>query len=208
MSRPTIPILATALALAGLTPATGAAQAVTAGTATALSLSAGLAPVPAALKSAYRVRLTSTWPQEAATAGCRNGGDEAVEGELTRTGDGTYRGTFSRRTELLFCGAHGTPQVMEATGCALTLTGQGAVSVTGVVLADETSPSGRSMRLTWTPARGHEATVTGPCAPSFKRAVKAMYLSTVHAAEFPLTTVGSGPLSERLENYAWNVELE
>ena len=208
MSRPTVPILATALALVGLTPSLGAAQAAPAGRATALSLRAGLAPVPAALKSAYQVRLASTWPQEAGNAGCRNGGDEVLEGELTRGADSRYWGTLRRRTELLFCGQHGGPQVMEATGCALTLSGEGTVSATGVVIPDETAPSGRAMRLTWTPALGHEATVTGPCAQAFKRALKAMYLSTVHAAEFPLTTVGSGPRSERLENYAWSVELE
>ena len=207
MSRPTIPILATALALAGLVPSVGAAQA-PAGRATALSVRAGLAPVPAALKSAYRVRLTSTWSQEVEATGCRNGGDEALEDKLTSNADGSYTGTLNRRTELLFCGVHGTPQVMEATGCALTLSGAGAVSANGVVIPDETAPSGRAMRLTWTPAVGHKATVSGPCAPAFKRALKAMYLSTIHAAEFPLTTVGSGPRSERLENYAWNVELE
>src|SRR4051794_15322626 len=102
MSRPTIPILATALALAGFVPLMGAAQAAPAGRAIALSLGARLAPLPTTLKSAYRVRLTSTWAQEVGTTGCRNGGDEALEGELTSNADGTYTGTLSRRTELLF----------------------------------------------------------------------------------------------------------
>jgi hypothetical protein len=35
-----------------------------------------------------------------------------------------------------------------------------------------------------------------------------MYLSTPHAVEFPLTSAGAGPRRERLENYAWKVELE
>jgi hypothetical protein len=35
-----------------------------------------------------------------------------------------------------------------------------------------------------------------------------MYLSTVHAAEFPLTTVGSGSRTEEPESYAWRVEVE
>jgi hypothetical protein len=50
--------------------------------------------------------------------------------------------------------------------------------------------------------------VHGACAPAFKQAMKEMYLSTPHAAEFPLTSVGAGPRTERLENYAWKVELE
>ena len=208
MSRPTIPILATALALAGMMPCVGAAQAAPAGKATALFVRAGRAPAPAALKSAYRVRLTSTWPQEAEGSACRNGGEEVLDGELTGHADGGYTGTLHRRTELLFCGVHGTPQVMESTGCAVTLTGEGTVAAKGVIVRDATAPSGRGMRLTWTPAVGHEAVVSGPCAPGFKRALRAMYLATVHAAEFPVTTVGSGPWSEQLEDYAWKVELE
>ena len=35
-----------------------------------------------------------------------------------------------------------------------------------------------------------------------------MYLSTPHAAEFALTPSGAGPRSERLEYYAWKVELD
>jgi hypothetical protein len=35
-----------------------------------------------------------------------------------------------------------------------------------------------------------------------------MYLSTPHAAEFPLTAEGSAPRTERLESYAWEVEVE
>jgi hypothetical protein len=50
--------------------------------------------------------------------------------------------------------------------------------------------------------------VTGHCAEGFKEAVRGMYLSTVHAAEFPLTTVGSGPRTEEPESYAWRVEVE
>jgi hypothetical protein len=34
-----------------------------------------------------------------------------------------------------------------------------------------------------------------------------MYLSTRHGAEIPLTTADAGPRTERLENYAWAVEL-
>jgi hypothetical protein len=208
MSRSTVPVLATVLALAGVIPRGSAAQTTPAGKATALVVAVGRAPAPAALKSAYRVRLTSTWPQEIEASGCRNGGTETLVGELTAQADGSYTGTLHRRTELLFCGMHGTPQVMEAAGCAVTLAGEGTVAARGVIVADDSTPSGRGMRLTWTPALGHEAVVSGACAPGFKRALKAMYLVTAHAAEFPLTTVGAGPRSERLENYAWEVELE
>ena len=76
------------------------------------------------------------------------------------------------------------------------------------MLEDETSPSGRSIRVSWTPAAGHEAEVSGECAEGFKQAVRSMYLSTLHAAEFPLTTVGSGPRTDELESYAWRAEVE
>ncbi|HET7468495.1 MAG TPA: hypothetical protein VFJ81_02430, partial [Gemmatimonadales bacterium] len=107
-------------------------------------------------------------------------------------------------THLAFCGAHGPA----TTPCSLDLTGKGHVAVSGVVLADDASPSGRSIRVTWTPAAGHQAAVTGNCAQGFKEAVRGMYLSTLHAAEFPLTTVGAGPRMEELESYAWRVEVE
>jgi hypothetical protein len=198
MSRQTIfrPAAALTLALAGLMPAAAAPT-----------------PIRSALKSVYHVRLTSTWPQERLEGGCRNGGEETVEGTLTRAADGRYTGTFVRRTELRFCGAHGgapaaaAPPPPPPRNCELLLTGQGEVSATGVVREDETSPSGHEIRLAWMPAPGHEAEVSGACAPAFKDAVRAMYLSTPHAAEFPLTPAGSGPRTERLENYAWTVEL-
>ena len=164
------------------------------------------------LKSAYHVRLTSTWPQEKGAGECRNGGQEAVEGTLALNDDGTYAGTLTRHTELLFCGAHGPHEgaaaSAPASSCAITLTGEGRVAANGVVMEDGESPSGRSLRLTWMPAPEHSATVTGACGEGFKQAVKAMYLSTPHAAEFALTPSGAGPRSERLEYYAWKVELE
>lgn len=169
-----------------------------------LALTAPPMPGPGALKSAYRLRLTSMWPQQIVAAGCRNGGEETIDGTLTRNPDGSYAGNFSRQTRLLFCGAHGPV----ASACSLDLVGKGRVTMTGVVLEDETSPSGRSIRVTWAPDAGHEAVVSGECADGFKQAVREMYLSTLHAAEFPLTTVGSGPRSDELESYAWRVEVE
>jgi hypothetical protein len=163
-------------------------------------------PVPGTLKAAYHVRLTSTWPQEM-IAGCRNGGQETVEGTLTRQTDGTYSGTFTRSTQLLFCGAHG-PQGASARSCALTLQGDGRVAMTGVVVEDGSSPSGRAARVEWTPVPGHAAAVSGACPAAFMQALQRMYLTARHAAEFPLTTAGAGRRSERLDDYAWSVEVE
>ena len=92
-----------------------------------------------------------------------------MEGTLTLNDDGTYAGRFTRRTELLFCGAHGPHEIGAASSCALTLTGEGRVVATGVVMEDGESPSGRSLRLTWTPVPGHVATVTGECAEDSSR---------------------------------------
>lgn len=208
MHRRTITPLAAALALAGLTPMAGAAQSASSPPTIVLTLVDGPTPARAALKPVYHVRLTSTWPQEAAADGCRNGGEETIEGTLSRDADGTYAGTFTRRTELLFCGAHGSHQHAEAAACELALTGRGDVSAIGVVRNDEASPTGQEVRLVWTPAPAHQASVRGACAQAFKAAMKEMYLSTPHAAEFPLTSAGAGPRTERLENYAWRVELE
>ena len=196
--------LAAALALGSLA-APVAAQSAAPVDPTSLALAAPSgAPMPGALKPAYRLRLVSTWPQQTVSAGCRNGGEETLEGTLTRNPEGTYAGQFTRQTRLLFCGAHGP----SASACSLDLVGKGTVAMTGVVVGDESSPSGRSIRVTWTPVPGHEAAVAGECAAGFKAAVRDMYLSTVHAAEFPATTVGSGPRTDELDSYAWRVEEE
>ena len=206
MSRSTMLSLATILALTGAAPATGDAQVLRPPTP---SLSLAGAPVPpVALKSAYHVRLTSTWPQEGGSGACRNGGQETVEGTLSQDADGTFSGRLTRHTQLLFCGAHGQPGEGAAGSCALALAGEGQVLAKGIVLADSESPSGRALRLTWTPLPGHAAGITGACADDFKQAMRAMYLSTAHAAEFGLTPAGGGPRTERLENYAWTVELD
>ncbi len=200
--------LTAALALGSLTTSALAQSAVPPSAPLALLGAPAPTTAPTALKAAYRVRLTSTWPQETAAAGCRNGGEETLDGTLSRNADGTYSGTLSRRTELLFCGGHGAHAGADAASCALTLRGQGTVDVTGVVMGDEASPSGRAVRLMWTPTPGHEAAVSGACASGFKDAMKAMYLSTPHGVEFALTAAGAGPRWERLEDYAWEVTLE
>jgi hypothetical protein len=196
---------AAALMLAALIPSHGAAQSALRPARASFAL-VGEAPAPAALKTAYHVRLTSTWPQEAAGA-CRNGGEETLDGTLTRNADGTYSGSFARNTRLLFCGAHGSEGAARES-CALTLLGKGRVTANGAVMEDEISPSGRSVRVEWAPAPGHSAVVTGACPAGFKEALREMYLTTRHGAEIPLTTAGAGPRTERLENYAWTVELE
>ena len=213
--------LAAVLVVSGAPGAVSAQMSTVAGATGALALTAApefaaaadsLAPVRApvpgpasgALKPVYRIRLTSRWPQESLSAECRNGGVETVTGVLNRNADGTYSGSFARETRLAFCGAHGPA----TAACSLDLVGKGSVSMRGAVMADETSPSGRSIRVTWTPAAGHQAAVTGDCAEGFKEAVREMYLSTLHAAEFPLTTLGAGPRTDELESYAWRVEVE
>ncbi len=202
------PGIATVLTLGSLATSALAQRAVTRSASLARTDAPAPTPTPPTLKAAYRVQLTGTWPQETTAGGCRNGGEETLEGMLSGNGDGRYTGTFTRRTEILFCGGHGGRAGAVSASCALTLKGRDSVDVTGVVMGDETSPSGRAVRLTWTPAPGQEADVSGTCASAFKDAVRALYLSIPHGAEFALTSIGAGPRTERLENYAWQVTLE
>jgi hypothetical protein len=159
---------------------------------------------PAGLAATYHVRLESAWPQLPGAEHCENGGDETVEGTLIRSADGSYAGTFTRRTHLLFCGAHAA----SGEACALVLDGEGPVQVRGLVTADDRSPSRRAVRLTWMPEASHAAEVRGECAADFKQRVRRMYLSVRHGAEFALPVAGAGPSSERLEDYAWIVEVK
>jgi hypothetical protein len=157
----------------------------------------------AALADAYHLRLRSAWPQLRSANDCRNGGDEIVEGMLTRDRDGTYHGSLDRRTRILFCGAHGT----SGDACELVLEGDGKVLMSGVVVPDETSRSGNALRVSWRPSPSHGATVRGACSADFMRTAREMYLSVRHGAEFPLPAAGEA-LRERLENYAWRVEVD
>jgi hypothetical protein len=162
-------------------------------------------PKPAILKATYRIHLQSAWPQLAgASKACVNGGGETLDGTLSENSDGTYSGTFARRTRLLFCGAHGSDG---AEACQLTLQGEGQVNVSAVVMADDSSPSGRAARLVWVPAPDHRASVTGACPTPFKEAVEAMYLNTRHSVELPLIEAGAVPLRRQLTDYAWTVEM-
>lgn len=159
---------------------------------------------PPALAERYHVRLESAWPSLPAGAGCENGGAETVEGTLTRTGPDDYAGSFVRTTHLLFCGAHGA----DARACGLVLDGDGRVGVRGMVVADERSPSGRALRMVWTPDAAHAARVGGGCGGDFERKIERMYLSARHSVEFALPAAGAAPRRERLEDYAWVVEIE
>jgi len=159
---------------------------------------------PPALAERYHIRLTSAWPQLPAGAGCSNGGTETVEGTLARTDSGDYAGSFDRTTHLLFCGAHGSG----GDACTLTLDGAGRVAMRGMVVADERSPSGRALRVAWVPDADHAARVRGECGAEFKRKVERMYLSVRHGAEFALPNAGAAPRTERLEEFAWTVEVE
>jgi len=189
--------LLAALALTALSTAPAASQ--------AIALRDAPAPRgPAALAGAYHVRLRSAWPQLEVAGACRNGGDEIVEGMLGRNGDGTYTGTFDRRTLMLFCGAHGAG----GRACELVLEGAGKVAMHGVVVADQASPSGSALRVSWRPSSTHGASVRGACAADFKRSVEEMYRSVGHGAEFALPAEGAGTWVERLENYPWTVEIE
>jgi hypothetical protein len=155
------------------------------------------APHPRELAPSYRIRLLSDWPQLPVTAGCVNGGSETVEGVLTRTGGGEYTGSFSRRTRLLFCGAHGA----DGEPCELVLEGDGPVAVRGTVV------EGDQLRVVWTPGPEHRADVRGACGAEFKQKVRSMYLTVRHGAEFELPVPGAAPRMERLEDYAWMVEV-
>jgi hypothetical protein len=114
-----------------------------------------------------------------------------------------YRGSLDRRTLILFCGAHGA----SGEACELVLEGDGKVAMTGYVLADENSPSGSALKVSWRPSPTHGATVRGACSADFKRSIETMYLSVTHGAEFALPAAAAETRRERLENYGWTVEV-
>lgn len=159
---------------------------------------------PPALAATYHLTLTSDWPDNGDTEGCGNGGQEVVEGTLTRRWPDRYEGTFRRRTILRFCGSHGTSEAE----CTMTLQGAGSVAAVGDVVADNQSESGRALRLIWTPKPGHTAKTEGACTSGFMSKVKALYLSVRHGVEFALPPAGAAPRAERPEGYAWTVTIE
>jgi hypothetical protein len=118
---------------------------------------------------------------------------------------GLYSGTLVLDTRLLFCGAHGTRTAVRE-GCALTLEGKGSVALTGVVVAEETSPSGIAASIECSPMPRRSAEVTGSCPAEFKNALRKMYSRHPASGGVPATTAGEGPRTERLENYPWTVQ--
>ena len=184
------------LALTALATAPAGAQ--------APELHTAAAPGGLALADAYHHPLESAWPQpRARVEAFRNRGDEIIEGTMQRGEDGVYRGALARRTLLLFCGAHGG----SGEACELVLEGDGRVAMTGYVVPDEASPSGSALRLSWRPTLSHGAAVRGACSADFKRSVEEMYRSARHGAEIAVPAAGAGVRRERLENYAWTVEV-
>lgn len=156
------------------------------------------------LASVYTLSLVSDWPQLSAGNGCFNGGQEALNGTLTRTASGSYTGQLERRATILFCGVHsGT-----ASACALTLTSRGMVEARGDLLPHVADGSAPVVELTWAAAEGaSEVAIQGDCSSSFNESLRRMYLGVTHALEFPLPLAGEGALTVRLEDYGWTVEV-
>ena len=128
---------------------------------------------------------------------------EIVEGTLTRSPNGEYTGTFTRRTHLLFCGAHG----VSAKACALVLDGEGLVAVQGLSWRTSEVRAAEGYRRCGRPRRTTPWKSGASAAAEFKQGVQRMYLTARHGAEFALPAAGAAPSSERLEDYAWIVEV-
>jgi hypothetical protein len=58
------------------------------------------------------------------------------------------------------------------------------------------------------PEATHAARVSGECGADFKEKMERMYLTVRHGAEFALPNGEAAPRRERLEDYAWVVEIE
>jgi hypothetical protein len=156
----------------------------------------GLAP-------AYTLNLVSDWPQLSVGATCFNGGQEVLDGTLTRTGSGSYAGRLERRATILFCGVHGGA----ASACALTLTSSGPVEAKGELLADGADGAAPVVELTWSAAAGaSEVAIHGDCPARFNDSLRRMYLGVSHTLEFPLPLAGEGARTVHLEDYGWIVE--
>lgn len=155
----------------------------------------------AGLAAAYTLSLVSDWPQLSVGASCFNGGQEALEGTLTRGADGGYAGRLERRATILFCGVHGGA----ASSCALTLTSHGAVDARANLLPDGTEPV---VELRWTAPHGaDDVAIQGDCPSAFNDSLRRMYLGVTHVLEFPLPVAGEGARTVRLDDFGWIVEV-
>ncbi len=157
----------------------------------------------ARLAASYSLSLVSDWPQLALGTACFNGGQEALDGTLTRTSAGRYAGQLERRATILFCGVHGAA----ASACALTLRSRGPVEAHGEILPDAAGGEPPVVQLTWSAETGaSEVTIEGDCPAAFNDSLRRMYLAVSHALEFPLPLTGEGARTTRLEDYGWIVE--
>jgi hypothetical protein len=155
------------------------------------------------LASSYTLSLVSDWPQLSVGGACFNGGQEALDGTLTRTDSGSYLGQLERRAKILFCGIHGGA----TSACTLTLTSRGPVEARGEVRPDGTVGSTPIVELSWAAVEGaNVVTIQGDCAAGFNESLRRMYLGVSHTIEFPLPRAGEGARTVRLEDYGWIVE--
>ncbi len=155
------------------------------------------------LAASYTLSLVSDWPQLAAGTACFNGGQEALDGTLTRTAGGSYAGQLERRATILFCGVHGAA----ASACALTLRSRGPVEARGEILPDAAGGETPVVQLTWGAEPGaSEVTIEGDCPAAFNESLRRMYLAVSHSLEFPLPLAGEAARTTRLEDYGWIVE--
>ncbi len=157
-----------------------------------------------ALASSYTLSLVSDWPQLSVGGACFNGGQEALNGTLTRTAGGGYAGRLERRATILFCGVHGGAE----SACALSLTSRGPVEARGELLPDAAEGAAPVVELRWAASEGaSEVVIRGDCAPGFNESLRRMYLGVTHALEFSLPLAGEGPRTVRLEDFGWIVEV-
>ncbi len=103
---------------------------------------------------------------------------------------------------MLFCGAHGP----RGEACELVLEGDGAVAMEGFVVPERSSPSGHALRVSWRPTPAHGATTRGACPPEFKREWRHVPVGPARR-RVPLPAAGGEEVAERLEDYAWTVEV-
>jgi hypothetical protein len=153
--------------------------------------------------ASYTLRLVSDWPQLSVAGSCFNGGQEALDGTLTRTAEGSYEGQLERRATILFCGVHGAA----ASTCALTLSSRGPVEARGRLLPTPIGGDVPVVELSWAAAPGaSEVGIQGDCPEAFNDSLRRMYLAVTHSLEFPLPLAGEGSRTIRLEDYGWIVE--
>ncbi|HXI21992.1 MAG TPA: hypothetical protein VNH46_12940 [Gemmatimonadales bacterium] len=160
----------------------------------------------AELEPYYQVRLVSDWPQLSnGGLGCVNGGQEVLEGTLTRASDGGYEGTLRRTATIRFCGVHGGAR----EACALTLTSAGTVKAEGRVTPTAAGWADPELALTWfAPAGASDVVVEGDCDAGFNASLRRLYLGVAHSIEFPLPAAGTGRRVTRLDDYGWIVEVQ